>query len=474
MKICAIDIGTSRIKAALFSEDGRMSHLVSRRLPRASSPDTQKAQVWYDSCVFLLREIAQKEMPEALVLTGNMHALLGIDKDGREVEDAILWSDQSSAKESDELNKRFGKTLLKEFGNSSIPVFTLPKLLKMKREREFLYNKTEKFLQSKDYILYRLTGNMVTDPSDASGTLLMQYDSGEWSEALCSDLAIDKNKLPQILPSLSICGCVTKNAAKETFLREGTPVITGCGDLASAALGSGVGEGTFSLTLGTAGQLLSSGENKRDLLAGKVFVFAHADKEKELYLGSVPSGGFTFEYLANLHNISVEEFFHKAMQVPLADDLPIFLPYILGKGAPYMDYESNGAWFKLSGAHTLPHICRSAIFGVLASLYENSEMLCSLGVKAESLVLQALACREKAVQMTANALFPQEKYLPENSEASLLGAAMIAYTALKVYPDLTICAEKMVHKTLLAPAAEDEKDVAEHLYDKFCLYREKV
>ena len=134
MKIVAIDIGTSRIKAALFSPDGEMGMLVSKRLPRAASPDSQDAEEWYNCTCELLKKITEKEKPDAVVLTGNMHALLGVDKEGVPVENAVLWSDNSAIKESDLLNEKYGRDLLENFGNSSIPVFTLPKILKMKKE----------------------------------------------------------------------------------------------------------------------------------------------------------------------------------------------------------------------------------------------------------------------------------------------------------------------------------------------------
>ena len=474
MKIVAVDIGTSRIKAALFSPDGEMSMLVSKRLPRAASPDSQDAEEWYCCTCELLKKITEKEKPEGVVLTGNMHALLGVDKEGIPVENAVLWSDNSAIRESDMLNKKYGRDLLETFGNSSIPVFTLPKILKMKQERFSLYRKTEKFLQSKDFILYRLTGNAVTDPTDASGTLLMDRHTNSWSERFCTELDIDKRKLPDILPSASICGKITEKAAVETGLLCGTPVVTGCGDLSSAALGSGVNEETFSLTLGTAGQLLAAGKNNASKLAGRIFVFAHADPSLELYLGSVPAGGFSFEYLANLHNITTEEFFIRAAAVSQTEDLPIFLPYILGKGAPYMDYESNGAWFRLKGSHTLSHICRGAVFGTLAALYQSCEMLQTFGVPGNHLILQALACREKVVMDTANTLFPQKKYLPENSEASLLGAAITGFTALDKAKTFSQYAEDMIKKSPVVPAQENECRIAEHLYELYCQYAQKV
>ena len=193
-EILAVDIGTSRIKCALFDENGHMSHLLGRRLDRASSPNLQNAEVWTETAASLLRELtALPDCPkiDAVALTGNMHALLGVDSCGVPVAPAVLWSDNSAALESDMLNRRYGQSLLDKFGNSSIPVFTLPKILRMKKVEPEQYDRTCKFLQSKDFIAFFLTGHFITDPSDASGTLLMELESGNWSEELLDDLELD-------------------------------------------------------------------------------------------------------------------------------------------------------------------------------------------------------------------------------------------------------------------------------------------
>ncbi len=459
-KIISIDIGTSRIKAAVFDENGNMSGLAGKRLDRAAAPDTQDAEQWFDVTAGLLKTLDTKEI-DAVVLTGNMHALLGVGKDGKSVAPALLWSDHSAGAESDELNRRYGNVLPEKFGNTSIPVFTLPKMMRMKKTAGETYRKTHKFLQSKDYIAYRLTGNLVTDPCDASGTLAMELDTKQWSRELLTDLGLDPEKMPDILPSGAVCGTVTTEAAAATGLTAGTPVITGTGDLASAAIGSGVNSRTISLTLGTAGQLLAAGApgcGKK--LAGKLFVFAHADPETELYLGSVPSGGFSFEWFARLHNISMDEFFRLAMQAELSERLPVFLPYILGRGAPYMDYTPDGAWLHMDAAHRLPDFCRAAVFGTLCPLRQCADLLEELAGERVGLVMQALACREDAVRLTAGELFRQkQKFLPVNSEASLLGGAVIAMSALNVYPGLNTAAEKMIRneKTELPHTDNAEK-----------------
>ena len=465
--ILAIDIGTSRIKTAVFNEAGEMNAIRSRRLDRAASPDRQDAEAWFTVTAELIRELTAEtgSRIDALVLTGNMHALLGIDPAGNPVAEARLWSDNSAGKQSDELNRRYGPLLLERFGCSAIPVFTLPKIMQMKQEQSGSYRRTNVFLQSKDFVSFRLTGSLATDPTDASGVLGMDLHTGRWDADWLRDLGIDAEKLPEIRPSASVCGKVTAAAAAATGLRQGTPVITGSGDLSSAALGSGVNDRTVSLTLGTAGQLLATGSpGTGKKLAGKLFVFAHADPDRELYLGSVPSGGFSFEWFARNHNLSMEDFFRIAQTVPLTDDLPLFYPYILGKGAPSMDYTPCGMWQGLRAEHTLKELCRGAVFGTLCPLRICCDLLESCAGARPDLVLQALACRETVVRETAGALFGQNKLLPVNSEASLLGAAVIGFTALGQYSDIASAAEVMVKNR---PTELSRTPEAERLFRRF-------
>jgi len=465
-RIIAIDIGTSRIKCAAFDADGSMHGLTSQRIDRAATPDSQDAEEWFIAVSGLLRELTKGEGrgAEAVVLTGNMHALLGVDAKGAPVAPARLWSDNRASQESAELNARYGKMLSERYGNQSIPVFTLPKMLQMKREALEAYQRTVKFLQSKDFIAFRLTGRMATDPTDASGVLGMKLADNSWDAEFLNDLQLDVSKLPDILPSAAVVGNVTAEAAEQTGLAQGTPVVIGSGDLASAALGSGVDAETLSLTLGTAGQLLAVGSHGDGAkLAGRLFVFAHANPSQELYLGSVPSGGFALEWMAKMHNVTMEQFFQMAADVPLSSRLPVFLPYILGKGAPSMDYTPAGAWLELRADHTLANLCKAAVFGTLCPLYQCAELLETLTWRRSRVTLQSLACREDAVRECAAALFPQKKLMPAASEASLLGAAIIGFTALGAYPtiDNALAAMCSLHP-LEAPPCPEAQNMFRH------------
>ena len=160
----------------------------------------------------------------------------------------------------------------------------------------------------------------------------------------------------------------------------------------------------------------------------------------------------------------MEQFFRLAEQGGIDENSPVFLPYVLGRGAPSMDYRPAGAWFGLSAANTLPELCAAAVFGALCPLRQCADLLEELTWKRKNVALQALACRESSVRRQACALFHQRKLIPENSEASLLGAAMLGFTGLGAYPDVQVALKSMVRSQCVdAPHGRN----AEQAYGRF-------
>lgn len=476
--ILCIDIGTSRIKTALINDQGAMPVMYSERIERAASPDVQDALVWRETTLRLLKKMSEeteKFKPLAISLTGNMHALLGIGEDGEPVADAILWCANNAAAESQVLIRKY-PDFAKKYGNLPAPVFTLPKMLQCAQKTPEIYHKTKCFLQPKDDIGFLLTGTFATDPSDASGMMPFLPDERCWDFEMIRELGLDPEKYPEVIESAGIRGTLRKEIAEITGLPEGLPVVCGAGDLATAALGCGASGNVLSLTLGTAGQLLASGPRGHwHDLPGKLFVFSHADPDYDLFLGSVPGGGFSYEWEAKQRNLSMEEFFRLAGTAELKDDLPVYLPYLLGRGAPYMDYIPSASWSGISAKHSLSDLCKATIFGPLAALRQSADLLSRLtGQNYESVVLQSLACREPAVRETASALFPQKKQMPENTEASLLGAAIIGMTAMKVYADMDQAISKMVHCETLSDSSTESKSAAGKLFLRYLAAADKI
>ncbi len=434
-----------------------MVGLADRRLARVSSPTTQSAGEWAEVTEALLRGLSGQHGPEAVVLTGNMHALLAVDAAGEPLAPAVLWNDTGAQAEAAELNRRCGQELLRRFGNCAIPVFTFPKMMRFRREHPDAYARTRAFLQSKDFIALRLTGQLVTDPVDASGVLGMDLETQSWNGDFFAEFGLDVGRMPEIRPSAGLAGVVTPAAARRTGLRAGIPVIVGSGDLATAALGSGVDDATMSLTLGTAGQLLAAGGAAAgEALAGRLFVFAHADPRLRLFLGSVPAGGFNFEWIANLFGMTVPDFFAAAAAGAGADELPVYLPYLLGRGAPFMDYVPDGSWRGLTASHRREDLCRSAVLGTLSALRQSGDLLEEIAGPRRRLVLQALACREAVVRTAAAGLFAAKQLLlPGNSEASLVGAAALAYAGLGLAADIPEAVARLFQATALPASADD-------------------
>lgn len=467
--IIAVDIGTTRIKCARFDAQGHMSCLRQYSLPRAASPNRQDATVWRSTAEAFLREAAHEGPIDAIAVTGNMHAMLPVNADGTPLVDAWLWSDNASTTETETLNRTCRQDILNATCNVPAPVFTLPKILRFRRECPQLYNQTAAFLQSKEVVIHALTGLFVTDPVDASGSLLFDIRNNTWNSALLRELKLDADKLPQLHPSASVCGTVSREAAARLCLRSGTPVVTGCGDLASAAVGSGVSLSRMSLTLGTAGQLLAAGKHgDGKALAKRLFVFAHADPALELFLGSVPSGGFSFEWLASLHNIPITRFFDEAESACLTAQSPLFFPYLLGRGAPYMDYTPCAAWQGLAASQTRPELFAAAVFGTLCPLRQCADLLESLSHPRSDIVLQALAARQQAVQNTAAALFNHRGLLlPSVTEASLAGIAVIAAVAIGEYPSFADATAAMLHFTHAPTPTTNNALTIDALYARF-------
>ena len=150
---------------------------------------------------------------------------------------------------------------------------------------------------------------------------------------------------------------------------------------------------------------------------------------------------------------------------------PVFLPYIQGRGAPSMDYRPAGAWCGLNATNTLPELCTAAIFGVLCPLRQCADLLEELTWKRKNVILQALACREASVRHCASALFPQQKFIPENSEASLLGAAMLGFTGIGAYSDVRAALKAMVRARSVDASHET---TFEQAYNRFLKCAENV
>ena len=260
--LLAFDIGTSGLKASLVYENLNVIRNVTTTYPTRHYPNggcEQEAADWWMSAVramMMLRELAPEYVKrvDAIGISGHMLGCLPMDKEGQTLRPSMIHADTRALAISNALRARFGRDYFYEIcGNVLSPASTLCKTLWLKENEPELYARTYRILQSKDYLVYRLTGRMeTTDMSDASHGLLMNLRTQQYDADMFHNVGVDLDKFPQIHTSCEIAGSLSEEAAGCLGLRTGIPVAVGGGDGACANVGAGVAKtGDFYLSLGT-------------------------------------------------------------------------------------------------------------------------------------------------------------------------------------------------------------------------------
>lgn len=269
--LIGIDLGTSGTKAVLFDEEGKILSSHTKEYPLYQPQNgwaEQNPWDWHQAAVESIRAVMNKsrippQEVKGVGISGQMHGLVMLDKDGEVLRRSIIWCDQRTGKECQEITQRVGaQRLLSITANPALTGFTASKILWVRNHEPEVYEKCRHILLPKDYVRYMLTGEFATEVSDASGMQLLDIQNRCWSQEVCEKLEIDLDMLAKVYESPEITGGISPSAAALTGLLPGTPVVGGAGDNAAAAVGTGVvRQGNAFTTIGTSG-----------------VVFAHTDR----------------------------------------------------------------------------------------------------------------------------------------------------------------------------------------------------
>ena len=242
-----IDVGTSATKSVLFDETGKIIFSNSSEYELIQPQNgwvQQRPNDWKNATVETLKSIAQKvsvDEIKGIGVSGQMHGLVVLDENNNVLYDSIIWCDQRTEKEVNQIIDTIGKERYIDLTlNAPNTSFTLSKLLWLKNNEPDIFKKTRKILLPKDYINFCLTGVFSTDVSDASGTGYFDVKGRCWSEEILNAFDINEKLLPQVYESIQVVGNITENIALQTGLSTNTIVVAGAGDQAAAAVGNGV------------------------------------------------------------------------------------------------------------------------------------------------------------------------------------------------------------------------------------------
>jgi xylulokinase len=392
----------------------------------------------------------------AIGLTGQMHGATLLDADGRVVRPALIWCDQRTQAECDELTERLGPARLIELtSNPALTGFTLPKLLWVRRTEPDAWARVRHVLLPKDYIRYRLTGRFATDVADASGTLLFDVARRQWSREMFEHTRLDRDLLPEAFEGPQVTGSITAAGADATGLVIGTPVVAGGGDQAAGAVGMGiVRAGVVSATIGTSGVVFAATDRPALDPKGRVHTFCHAVPGRWHVMGVTQAAGLSLRWFrdrfgsgANDGRDPYERLTDEALAVPPGADGVLWAPYLMGERTPHLDAQARAALVGLAASHTRGHVIRAILEGVAFSLQDSFKILEAMQVPVEAIRLGGGGARSPLWRQIQADVYGQPVQTVAAEEGAAYGAALLAGVGAGLWPDVDAACERVVRVT---------------------------
>jgi xylulokinase len=444
--VVGLDLGTGGVRAIAVDLQGKIIAQTTRSYPLLTPQPgwtEQNSSDWVEASLDALSDVTQQldgHQVIALGLSGQMHGMVPLDAEGKAIRPAILWNDQRTGKAVAEIEAAIPhQELIQRTGNPAITGFQLPKLVWLRTEEPDAYARLWQIFLPKDYLGYVLTGESVTEPSDASGIGCLNLANRQWDTDILHALDINPGFFPPVVESTAIAGRLKSEIATRVGLPAGLPVIAGGGDNAAAAIGLGISSSNLnrgSLSIGTSGVIFAPCDRLIPDPQGRVHLFCHVDGGYHLLGVTLAAGGSLRWYRDTFApQISYTELMDLA-----EDSLPgargvLFLPHLAGERSPHLDPDARGALVNLSLAHTQADITRAVLEGVAFSLREALEIISAIAPVHQLLATGGGARSNIWLRILADIL-QTELIAPKAEEGAAYGAAILAMVGVGAYPNL--------------------------------------
>lgn len=383
--LLGIDFGGGASKATLLSEKGEISAEGTVEYPTyypQSGWAEQNPGDWYEAtCKNILSVIEKSGINScdifAVSLDAATHTAVLTDENFGVLRPAIYWTDTRSIQQVNRLKAE--EFILKQALHKPDTIWTLPQLMWVRENKPEIWSKTRKIFFAKDYVRHLLTGDYVTDYIEAQGSMLFDYNKMKWSDELCEIIGLSPMILPETVNPKDITGKITKKAAEETGLFEGTPVLCGTTDTAMEVFASGsVSPGNMTVKLATAGRICVVTE--RAYLNQHLINYSHVI-EGLWYPGTATkSCAASYRWYRDTFGESFRELDNGAEKIEPGSDGLIFHPYLNGELTPYADPMLCGSFIGIRAGHTKAHFTRAVLEGVAMSLLDCKNTLEEIGI----------------------------------------------------------------------------------------------
>ena len=416
----------------------------------------QRPENWWEAAKQAVRsvlaetKITGKDV-RGVGLSGQMHGLVILDAANQVIRPALIWSDQRSQPQVDWINSKIGKdAVLRYTANPVLTGFTLPKLLWVRDNEPRNFERVKKMLLPKDYVRFQLTGDFASDVSDASGTALFDVVQRRWSFEMVDALQLDRGILARVYESSDVTGSISADAARDTGLEPGTPVVGGGGDQASSAVGNGiVVTGVVSCTLGTSGVVFAHSDKPQYDPAGRVHTFCHAVKGAWHVMGVTQGAGLSLQWFRNqlAPGSNYDALTDEAATAPAGSQGLYWLPYLMGERTPHLDASARGGWIGLTAKHKRADLIRALLEGVSYSQKDCLDIIEQIGVSLDSVRASGGGARSPFWRQMLADVFDKRVVTLQTQEGSAYGAALLALVGTGVYasvPEVTKAAIREV------------------------------
>lgn len=442
--VVGLDVGTSSVKGLALGEDGAVLARAEDGYPLASPHpgwSEQDPELWWTATERVLAALrAAAGPPAGIGLSGQMHGLVALDASDRVLRPAMLWNDQRTAAECEEIEARLGgvEGTVAATGNRALTGFTAPKLLWMARHEPELHARIASVMLPKDYVRLRLCGERATDVTDASGTLWFDVGARVWSPRVLDALEVPEAWLPPALES----------AARTGATPDGVPVAAGAGDQGAGAVGVGIaGPGPASVVLGTSGVVLSAFDAYAADPLARVQASAHAVPGAWFAMGVMLSAAGSLRWLRDVAaaGVAFDDLVAEAVRWPAGAEGLTFLPYLTGERTPHADPDARGAFTGLTIRHDRGALVRAVLEGVAFGLRDALDLVVQLGGAVPAGRASGGGARsDEWMRIVASVLeVPLERTAAD--EGAAFGAGLLGGVAAGVWADVGEAVEACVH-----------------------------
>ena len=451
MLYIGIDLGTSSVKALLINGAGLILGEAEASYP-VFYPQTNWAEQnpddWWHATLTVLNKLVDQNREVAhdirgIGFSGQMHGMVALDQNGDVLTPAILWCDQRTGEECNDIQEHFGmETLGNLVGNTALTGFTAPKILWLKKNHPEIFEKVKMYLLPKDYINYKLSGVYATDYSDASGMLLLDVKNKMYSSQILDYLGIDESQFPKLHESYEVTGKLSPELKTILGLEQEVIIVAGAGDQAAGAVGTGtVEEGIVSVTLGTSGVVFAAHDTYRMDSENRLHAFCHANG-KYHSMGVMLSAASCLKWWSDEVTRSPIDHLLNEVDGKISDI--IFLPYLMGERTPYANPDARGTFVGLTMNTGQGEMTRAVLEGVAFGLKDSLDILKSMNVPINEIRLIGGGAKSAIWRQILADVFNHEIVGISTNQGGALGAAILAAVGDGLYETVEIATGKMI------------------------------